>query len=270
MKPPLTCFYIYFFCFCTLSAHPAFGQNLSALKHDIILPSDTTYPSQFINILSLSKDALTHYSIDIVFADTLTRTSDFGSIHNAQVAINGGFFNMEAFHSVSYLERNDTVYAYTENEAQKRISPSPMLNASLIVEKEGDIIIEYEKEDSFYLASQKEKAVLGAGPLLLENGQKSFIEAKSFSSNRHPRTCVCETSDSILFITIDGRRDDALGMSLYELQDFLISLKCIDAINMDGGGSTTMWVKDKGIVNQPSNFYGERPVANAIILRKLR
>ncbi|MCK4879516.1 MAG: phosphodiester glycosidase family protein, partial [Bacteroidales bacterium] len=41
---------------------------------------------------------------------------------------------------------------------------------------------------------------------------------------------------------------------------------CIDAINLDGGGSTTMWTKDNGVVNRPSDKRGERPVANAILI----
>ena len=74
------------------------------------------------------------------------------------------------------------------------------------------------------------------------------------------------TDDSIKFITIDGRSSKAQGMSLPELQEYLKSLGCIDAINMDGGGSTTMWIKDKGVVNFPSDKSGERPVSNTILI----
>jgi exopolysaccharide biosynthesis protein len=69
-----------------------------------------------------------------------------------------------------------------------------------------------------------------------------------------------------LFITIDGRAEKAEGMSFVEMQDFLLDLGCMDAINLDGGGSTTMWTKNKGIVNNPSDKNGEREVANAILL----
>ena len=77
-------------------------------------------------------------------------------------------------------------------------------------------------------------------------------------------------------ITIDGRHRKAKGMSLIEVQDFLISLGCSDAINLDGGGSTTMWIKsdkNNAVVNCPSDngkfdAEGERKVANAILLVK--
>jgi exopolysaccharide biosynthesis protein len=57
-------------------------------------------------------------------------------------------------------------------------------------------------------------------------------------------------------------------MSLPEVQSFLQDLGCIDAINLDGGGSTTLWINGKGVVNFPSDSTGERPVANAILILK--
>ena len=63
-------------------------------------------------------------------------------------------------------------------------------------------------------------------------------------------------------------------MSLPELQRFLIKLNCIHAINLDGGGSTTMWAQFddlQGIINCPSDNgkfdnKGERKVANTLVL----
>jgi len=48
----------------------------------------------------------------------------------------------------------------------------------------------------------------------------------------------------------------------------LLKLGCVDAINLDGGGSTTMWIHQKGIVNFPSDKTGERPVSNALLIIK--
>ncbi len=57
-------------------------------------------------------------------------------------------------------------------------------------------------------------------------------------------------------------------MSLIETQKYLLNLGCIDAINLDGGGSSTMWIKNKGIINTPSDKNGERVVSNALLLIK--
>jgi exopolysaccharide biosynthesis protein len=69
-----------------------------------------------------------------------------------------------------------------------------------------------------------------------------------------------------MLICIDGRTEEAEGMSFIETQQYLFDLGCIDAINLDGGGSTTMWTKNKGVINNPSNDYGERSVANSILI----
>ena len=69
-------------------------------------------------------------------------------------------------------------------------------------------------------------------------------------------------------MTVDGRTEEAEGMNLMEVQKFLLELGCVDAINLDGGGSTSMWTSEKGLVNNPSDKTGERPVANALIILK--
>jgi exopolysaccharide biosynthesis protein len=81
-----------------------------------------------------------------------------------------------------------------------------------------------------------------------------------------------------LFITIDGRDDNAAGMNLFELRNFLRWMKACDAINLDGGGSTTLWIynqPDNGVVNYPSDnkvwdHLGERKVANVLLVKRRR
>ena len=137
----------------------------------------------------------------------------------------------------------------------------------LLLKRRGDITLEAAKSDSLYEMSRNEHSVLGTGPLLLKQGEKMTIEETKFSSNRHPRSCVCESENEILFIVVDGRSTYAHGMSLFELQDFLLSIRCIDALNLDGGGSSALWIRGKGVVNTPSDKTGERPVANAIVIK---
>lgn len=100
-------------------------------------------------------------------------------------------------------------------------------------------------------------------PLLIEDFE--YVEwtgarSKSFVTGpRHPRTAVALTEDGrILFITVDGRwYGMAAGMTVSELRDFIkLNFNPRYAINMDGGGSTTMYVEEygrDGIVNYPCN-----------------
>ena len=98
-------------------------------------------------------------------------------------------------------------------------------------------------------------------------------ENKKFNTNRHPRTAIGIQSDGdLIMVTVDGRNAMAQGMSIPELSQLMRALDCIDAMNMDGGGSTSMWIKDMpedGIVNYPSDngkfdHQGQRTVANII------
>jgi exopolysaccharide biosynthesis protein len=104
------------------------------------------------------------------------------------------------------------------------------------------------------------------------DGKKVTLENSPFVHKKHPRSCLCETKDkSILLVAIDGRSENAAGMNLEEAAEFLLALGCMDAINLDGGGSTTIWVRDgtsTGILNHPSDKEGERPVSNCIVIKQ--
>ncbi|MCE5252569.1 phosphodiester glycosidase family protein [bacterium] len=111
---------------------------------------------------------------------------------------------------------------------------------------------------------------VGGGPRLLRNGEVS-IEAETegisqtFVDTRHPRTAVGFNGDHIFLVTVDGRQKGySEGMNLHELASFLKELGATEAINLDGGGSTTMWV-DGQVRNRPSDGI-VRSIANALIL----
>jgi hypothetical protein len=114
--------------------------------------------------------------------------------------------------------------------------------------------------------------LVGGGPRLIRQGAESVESVAegfgaSFASDRHPRTAVGFSQDSskVFFITVDGRQTGySVGMSLYELAAYLQEWGIWEAINLDGGGSTTMVVRG-AVVNSPSDAGGERSVANALM-----
>lgn len=91
--------------------------------------------------------------------------------------------------------------------------------------------------------------------------------SRSFAETRHPRTAVAKLKGrKFLMMTVDGRQPGvSVGMSLQELAEYLISLGAVDAMNLDGGGSTTMFLDSK-VVNTPSDKEGERKVGDAILV----
>ena len=114
--------------------------------------------------------------------------------------------------------------------------------------------------------------LLGAGPQLLRQGAVVLREqvesyAPSFLTDRAPRTAIGWQSDgTILLVVVDGRQPQwSIGMTLAELAELMRDFGCQEALNLDGGGSTTMVVQDR-VVNRPSDATGERPVSDAILL----
>jgi exopolysaccharide biosynthesis protein len=119
---------------------------------------------------------------------------------------------------------------------------------------------------------QRANNILGAGPQLIKDGKIAITNVQekitpAFVNDGHPRTAIAKlASGKILLITIDGRLPgESIGMSLTTLADLLLELGAVEAINLDGGGSTTMVIHNK-IVNRPSDQTGERPVSDAILV----
>ncbi|MEQ8523192.1 phosphodiester glycosidase family protein [Gracilimonas sp.] len=84
---------------------------------------------------------------------------------------------------------------------------------------------------------------------------------------RHPRTAVGFNADStkLYLMTVDGRQASSAGMTLTEMGEFMKRFGVENALNLDGGGSTTMVVHNN-VVNDPSDGIGERAVANALMV----
>lgn len=122
-----------------------------------------------------------------------------------------------------------------------------------------------------------EKNVMLSGPLLTFNHVDEALDTSAFNRLRHPRSAIgIKPNGKIILLTIDGRQENSAGVSLFELTKVMRWLGCTSAINLDGGGSTTLWVynaPENGIVNYPSDnkkwdHEGARKVANVILLKK--
>ena len=123
------------------------------------------------------------------------------------------------------------------------------------------------------------KHLVGGGPRLLKSGRIYITKyeekfRRDVAHGRAARTAVgiCEDG-SLLFVTIDGkprkrmRRNEgySIGMSLTELAYFMQSLGVVDALNLDGGGSSTMVVRGM-VLNRPTEG-AQRPVGNAVLFK---
>jgi hypothetical protein len=103
---------------------------------------------------------------------------------------------------------------------------------------------------------------VGGGPTLVSGGRCG--EWSGFLM-RHPRTAIGWNKAEIFLVEVDGRQSGlSLGMSLPELAEYMRKLGCDEAMNLDGGGSATMWVCGN-VMNSPSEGE-ERPGANSLVV----
>ncbi len=142
------------------------------------------------------------------------------------------------------------------------------------------------------LAQRPRVFAIGGGPTLLKDGRKyraeptegwPFALATLGQANamhrwvnlKNPRTAIGVRRDgSILLVVVDGQRHErssldapALdgGATIEELRDVMLALGATDAMNLDGGGSSTLVINGH-VINTPSDLSGERPVGDAIVV----
>jgi exopolysaccharide biosynthesis protein len=132
--------------------------------------------------------------------------------------------------------------------------------------------------DGEELPIEETQGVINGGPSLLRNGKikiTAFTEGFHWQENpefyyrfgvrRNPRTLAGITATGkLLLVTVDGRQPGwSVGASFEESARIMRSLGATDAVNLDGGGSTTITINQQ-LINRPSDSTGERPIADAI------
>ena len=120
----------------------------------------------------------------------------------------------------------------------------------------------------------KMKTAIGGGPVLLQNGEINISnnEERKFGgkaiNNPEPRTAIGYTKDHKLIILVcEGRSENAAGLSLIQLAKIFKDLGCVEALNLDGGGSSCMLVNGKE-TNTPSSKGVQRPVPSVFLIEK--
>ena len=115
------------------------------------------------------------------------------------------------------------------------------------------------------------KHIISGGPYLVKDSEV-FVDMTAQKlgaiGGRNPRSAIGYTADNnLVLVAVDGREGSSVGMTLMELAYFMQSIGCTNAMNLDGGGSTVMYVKGQ-VVNNPAQR-GGIPLSNAIVLSEL-
>lgn len=221
---------------------------------------------QFITILEvdLAKEAI----IELPFVRTgFLKTSEAALANNALVAFNGSYFNTTSGGSTVFLKSNNQVIKETNSGFN-----SYRENGALVLSSTGSPSIVAKPTGGW--SSLTQPTALAGGPLLLLEGKELAQLNVDFNTARHPRTAVGLTAtNKLIIVIVDGRSSQSRGMTIAELSGLMAALNCVAALNYDGGGSSTAWVKNHGVVNHPTDNgifdnEGERGVATVFTIRK--
>lgn len=193
-------------------------------------------------------------------------TSQIAKDNNAVAAINGGGFTDNS---------SDGMWTGTGGQPTGII----MSNGQIV---SNDIKSEDEKRDVVAL-TKKGLLLVGAyslndmrklevaeaisfGPALVVNGQPT-IKSGDGGWGIAPRTAIGQRADgSILLLVIDGRQVRSLGATLKEVQDVMLEYGAVNASNLDGGSSATMYYRNE-VINNPCDSLGERAVPSVIYVK---
>jgi Phosphodiester glycosidase len=126
--------------------------------------------------------------------------------------------------------------------------------------------------------------LLQAGPLLVRDGRSLIVEGRDsegfsagrgqfdsdITAGRYPRAAFGVREGLVWLVACDGRGESDAGMTLVELAELMLKLGARDAINLDGGGSTSL-VSGGRLVNRPREEHGldlpaGRPITTALVL----
>ena len=214
------------------------------------------------------------YTLRFAHEPRRTKTSEMALKHNAVAAVNGSFFDMDLHFPVCFL-RIDSVNLGENTPGKDTVNRKYYQYGTLCLNGDSVLILK-TKPARRWEESLSYPDIMTAGPLLIwHDTLQPMRDDRTFVTNRHNRTAVGIREDgTVLLLVADGRHKQAEGLSLTELQQILRWLGCRDALNLDGGGSTTMFLNIgdyQGVVNCPSDngrfdHEGERGVSNAVLV----
>lgn len=192
-------------------------------------------------------------------------TSQIAENNNAIAAINGGGFTDQSSDSAwtgngglpigLIMSGGEVIFSDLGEDGKTDL---------LAITKEGKLIVgKYSIKELQKLNVQE---ALSFTPALVVNGKMTPMSGDG-GWGIAPRTVIGQRRDgAIILLVIDGRGATSLGATLKEAQEVIYKLGALNAINLDGGKSTTMYY-DGDIINTPSNSMGERPIPTAIIVK---
>ena len=241
---------------------------------------------QFVNVLALDLNCK-DYELDFVALEKADSLSSVAISHDAVVGINGSY-EWDA----SFVKADGKIFSeitlpsdhirYWKHEGAvafdgKKVKIGYGNKASYLKNKMPDIF----SSSPMLIDNYKPVGAAFVGDISeLDLDKLHYEDYRRHQGVRHPRTAIAlSRSNKLLLITIDGRSENGAGMSAKEVTEFLCEyFNPRYALNLDGGGSTTMYIKGSGesltdVINYPTDnkrydHYGQRRVPTHILVKR--
>ena len=236
---------------------------------------------QTVSVIKYSPKKL---QTSIIQPEKLTRLSVTAKADGADFGVNAGYWDVRIDKPSTFLKLNGEQIAVTADFEKERVD-------GLVCVDKKKVVLDHCKAGEEAPYAKKFKNILAAGPVLIDEGKSVDHDAYTNGmvdnaggkpvgafytyTQRHPRTAIgTDKKGNVYLVVVDGRsKGNAEGVTITELTKICAWLGMTDAINLDGGGSSTMWTAEEGIVNYPCrnkkfDHGGERRVSSIISVKK--
>lgn len=206
------------------------------------------------------------------YQTTLQTPTTIAERERFEVAVNGDFFGAQK--TVDIEGKNS---GYVQDKWALAIGPAVTDGFAWAPASSGArpaLIIDAQKQARIALIKEvpdDARQVVAGSHILIQNAKMSVTDTPGLIRTRHPRTAVgiADGGKTLILVVADGRRPgEATGLSLTELAQIMLDMGCDSALNLDGGGSSELVIRDPQsgrlqVVNSPSDGR-ERAVANIL------
>jgi exopolysaccharide biosynthesis protein len=219
----------------------------------------------------------------IVQPEKLTRLSKTAQSVNGDFGVNAGYWDVRIDQPSTFLKLNGKQIAVTADFEKERVD-------GLVCVGKKKVVLDHCKAGEEAPYAKKYKNILAAGPVLIDEGKSVDHDAYTNGmvdnaggkpvgafytyTQRHPRTAIgTDKKGNVYLVVVDGRsKGNAEGVTITELTKICAWLGMCDAINLDGGGSSSMWTLEEGTVSYPCrnkkfDHEGERRVSSCVIVK---
>ncbi len=237
-----------------------------------------------VQTISVIRYSPKRFRTSIVLPEKLTQLSQISIPSGADFSVNAGYWDVSNAQPSTFLKINGRQIATTADFEKERVD-------GVVCIAKRKVVIDGCKADSESRYAKQYRDILASGPMLIDEGKSvdhtayinTMVEAvhgKDIGAHytyirRHPRTAMgTDSRGNVLLLVVDGRSvGNAEGVTIVELTKICEWLGMSNAINLDGGSSSTMWSKEEGVVNFPCrnkkfDHEGERRVSSILAVRR--